>query len=62
MDIKWKVFKQSFPHICTKCGSLSNMIREFCETCGAKDSLRATAKGDWEKEKKSKFNFLSKNK
>jgi len=51
MDIKWKVFKKSFPNVCTKCGSLSNMTREYCETCGAKDSLRDTTKEDWEKSK-----------
>ncbi len=49
MDLKWKVFKKSFPTICTKCDSLSNMTREYCEICGAKDSFRQTTKEDWEK-------------
>lgn len=52
MNVKWKVFKQSFPIKCTKCGSLSNMSREFCEVCGAKDSFAETTKEDWEKSKK----------
>ena len=51
MKLKWKVFKKSFPTTCTKCGTLSNMIREYCEVCGAKDSFRATIKADWEKSK-----------
>ena len=49
MDLKWKVFKQSFPIVCTKCGSLSNMTRDFCEVCEDKDSFRATTKEDWKK-------------
>ena len=51
MQIKWKLFKQSYPTICTKCSALSNMPREYCEICGAKDSFRETTKEDWKKEK-----------
>jgi uncharacterized OB-fold protein len=51
MKLKWKVFKISFPVICTKCDSLSNMTREYCENCGAKDSFREITKEDWEKSK-----------
>jgi rRNA maturation endonuclease Nob1 len=46
MKIKYKLFKRSFPLICTKCGELSNMKREYCESCGEKDSLRETTKED----------------
>lgn len=49
MQLKWKIFRQSFPAICTKCGSLSSMTREYCEICGAKDTSRETTKEDWEK-------------
>ncbi|MBA7540884.1 hypothetical protein ES705_33187 [subsurface metagenome] len=49
MQLKWKVFRKSFPAICTKCGSLSSMTREYCEVCGAKDTSRETTKEDWEK-------------
>lgn len=52
MELKWKVFKRSYPVKCTKCGSPSNMSREFCEVCGAKDSYTETTKKDWEKSKK----------
>ena len=51
MKLKWKLFKKIYPTICTKCGSLSD-IKEYCEKCGAKDSFRATTKGDWEKYQK----------
>ena len=49
MQLKWKLFKKAFPTICTKCGSLSTMHREYCEICGTKDSFRETTKEDWEK-------------
>ena len=47
MKIKWKIFRQSFPSICNKCGSLSNTKREFCEVCGAQKSLRDVTKEDY---------------
>jgi len=49
MKIKYKLFRRTFPLICTKCGKLSNMKREYCENCGAQDSLRETTKEDHEK-------------
>ena len=47
MKIKWKLFRESFPHICDKCGALANTEREFCETCGAPESLRVVTKADY---------------
>lgn len=49
MSVKWKVFRMSFPHVCNKCGALANMEREYCEVCGAQDSLRKVTKEDYEK-------------
>lgn len=49
MKIKYKTFKQTYPLVCTKCGSLSNMPREYCESCGEKDSFRETTHEDHEK-------------
>jgi len=46
MKIKWKLFKKSFPLICTNCGTLSNMKREYCEKCGEQGSLREVTKED----------------
>ncbi|NVM45289.1 MAG: hypothetical protein HWN79_10260 [Candidatus Lokiarchaeota archaeon] len=45
-DIKWKLFKKTFPLICTNCDNFSNMERDYCESCGAKDSFRAITKAD----------------
>jgi rRNA maturation endonuclease Nob1 len=46
MKLKYKIFKQTFPLICTKCGKIANMPREYCESCGEKDSLRPTTRED----------------
>ena len=46
MKIKWKLFKKTFPLICTKCDKLSNMEREYCENCGEKDVFRPITKED----------------
>jgi len=46
MKLEWKFFIKSFPLICTKCGKLANIAREFCEYCGEEDSLRETTKED----------------
>ncbi len=47
MKIKWKLFRESFPHVCEKCGALANTERKFCETCGAPESLRRVTKEDY---------------
>ena len=49
MKVKWKIFRNSFPQACDKCGALANTEREFCENCGAPDSLRTITKEDYEK-------------
>ncbi|MCK4383735.1 MAG: hypothetical protein ACTSPU_08820 [Promethearchaeota archaeon] len=46
MKIKWKLFRKSFPLICTKCDTLSNMKREYCEKCGEQNSFREVTKED----------------
>ena len=49
MAIKWKLFRISFPKVCSKCGGLANMEREYCESCGAQNSLREVTKEDYHK-------------
>ena len=51
MKVEWKLFKKTFPQICTKCNTLSNMPREYCESCGEKDSFRPTTKEDFARSK-----------
>jgi len=49
MKIKRKLFIKTFPLICAKCGSLANMTREYCESCGEANSFRKTTKEDHSK-------------
>ena len=49
--VNYKLWKQAFPCICLKCNNVLNMEREYCEFCGAKDSLRGTNRADY----KAKF-------
>ena len=49
MKIKWKLFRESFPYVCTKCGVLGSMEREYCESCGAEGGLRKVKKEDYSK-------------
>ena len=51
MKVEWKLFKKTFPQICTNCDTLSNMPREYCEKCGEKDRFRPTTKEDYAKTK-----------
>ena len=55
MTIKWKTFRNSFPNICDKCGTLANTVREYCESCSATNSFRTVTKDDY-------ANYLTKNK
>jgi hypothetical protein len=49
MIVKWKVFRASFPYICTSCGEFANSEKEFCEKCGKKGTLRNTSREDYER-------------
>ena len=51
MSIKWKLFKKTFPHVCKECATLSNSLREYCESCGVQGSLRPVTKEDYGKYK-----------
>ena len=49
--ISYKLWKSTFPYICTKCGSLSHQKSDMCEYCGKKNTLRESTKKDY----KSKY-------
>ena len=51
--ITYKLWKQAFPCVCVKCNNVLNMEREYCEYCGAKDSLRASNKSDYKEKYKN---------
>ena len=46
---KKSTFLKTFPYICTKCKTFSNIKREYCENCGEKDSLREALVQDYER-------------
>ncbi len=46
---EWKRFKMSFPFVCTSCHKFTWEMREICENCGEKNTLRETNREDWEK-------------
>jgi rRNA maturation endonuclease Nob1 len=49
MDIK--LFKKSFPYICDKCGKFAHTEFDYCDKCGAENSLRKATKQDYKKHK-----------
>jgi len=43
----WGFRQYGFPYICTKCGVLGSMEREYCEACSAHSGLRKVNKADY---------------
>lgn len=54
--IDYKLWKKSFPFICTKCGYYLWEKRAICEECGKKDVLRETNKKDYKRWKDDRSN------
>ncbi|MBY8989817.1 MAG: hypothetical protein KGD58_03605 [Candidatus Lokiarchaeota archaeon] len=42
-----KLFKRTYPYICNKCGEFAHTKQEYCDKCGAADSLRKAEKVDY---------------
>jgi len=49
MVVKWKIFRDSFPYVCSDCGEFSSSEGEYCEKCGEKGGLRQTEREDYER-------------
>jgi len=45
---KKTAYMKTFPYICDKCKKLSYTFREYCENCGAKDTIRDATTKDYE--------------
>ena len=45
--MSYKLWKKSFPYICSGCGAFLHAFAEICERCGKEDSLRAITKLDY---------------
>ncbi|MFX0028906.1 MAG: hypothetical protein ACFE8B_06840 [Candidatus Hermodarchaeota archaeon] len=50
LDIK--LFKKTYPFICDKCGEFAHTEQEYCDKCGASNSLRKAEKADYKKQNK----------
>jgi uncharacterized OB-fold protein len=44
-----KLFKKTYPYICKDCGEFAHTQHEYCDKCGAKNSLRIAEKADYKK-------------
>ncbi|MFX1375318.1 MAG: hypothetical protein ACFFA0_05865 [Promethearchaeota archaeon] len=42
-----KKFKIAFPFYCDHCNKFTNALLEYCENCGAKNTIRAAIKKDY---------------
>jgi len=42
-----KLFKRTYPYICNKCGEFAHTKQEYCDKCGATDSLTKAEKVDY---------------
>lgn len=47
-----KLFKKTYPFICDKCGEFAHTDQEYCDKCGASNSLRKAEKADYKKANK----------
>ncbi|MBY9004478.1 MAG: hypothetical protein KGD73_10935 [Candidatus Lokiarchaeota archaeon] len=46
-----KLYKKTYPFICSKCKTLINMNREYCESCGMKGTIVKASKEDYKNAK-----------
>ena len=42
-----KDFRKTYPYICSECGEFNHSLREYCENCGAQNSLISAKKADY---------------
>ena len=54
MKVKWDLFKLSYPFVCDECGYFLWEMREICEGCGSKNTLRRTTRKDHKEKMKRK--------
>ncbi|MHA1192768.1 MAG: hypothetical protein ACTSP9_10790 [Promethearchaeota archaeon] len=49
MDLK--LYKKTYPFICSSCGDFTYTKREYCEVCGKKDTIVSATKEDYKNAK-----------
>jgi len=45
--LDYKLFKKTYPYVCDKCGEFAHTMYDFCDKCGASDTLRKADKEDY---------------
>ena len=46
-----KLYKKTYPYICSSCGKFTHTEREYCESCGTKNTIIKAKKQDYVKGK-----------
>ena len=49
-----RIYKETYKYICSACGNFAHTLRDYCEICGEKGSLREANAEDYENYQKSK--------
>ncbi|MFX1324963.1 MAG: hypothetical protein ACFE8N_08395 [Promethearchaeota archaeon] len=47
-----KLFRKTYPFICSSCGEFAHTKQEYCDMCGGHNSLREAAKEDYKNHNK----------
>ncbi len=42
-----KDFQKVYPYMCSKCGKFNHTLREYCEFCGAHNTMILAKKADY---------------
>jgi rRNA maturation endonuclease Nob1 len=42
-----KEYKKTYPFVCSECNQLNHTLREFCESCGAQNTMHSAKKEDY---------------
>ena len=42
-----KEYRKVYPFLCSSCGSFSHTFREYCESCGAQNTVSEAKKEDY---------------
>ena len=42
-----KEYRKIYPYFCTSCSAFNHTLREYCESCGAQNTMRVGEKADY---------------
>ena len=44
-----KLYKKTYPYICSSCGKFTHTLRDYCESCGKQGAIVDAKKEDYKK-------------